>query len=93
MNDQPNYKPKPGNGTLFQYDKKDNPNRPDWKGHVIAHRDITSGERLDVAGWNKKTRNGNDLISIKMSDVFAGDPSKLNIEEQKTPPLDDEVPF
>ena len=63
------YEPKPGDGVLFQNEKKSD-KAPDRTGYVLAHRDIKAGEKLNLAGWIKEGAKGK-FLSIRMSDVRA----------------------
>ena len=62
------YEAKPGDGALFKNDKQGNEKRPDATGYVIAHRDIKSGEKLNLASWTKESARGK-FQSIRMSDI------------------------
>ena len=65
------YEPKPGDGSLFQNEKRTEKS-PDRTGYVVAHRDIKAGEKLNLAGWIKEGSKGK-FLSIRMSDVRGRD--------------------
>lgn len=47
------YEQKPGDIAVFMERSKKSDKAPDWKGSMVAHRDIRAGEKLDVAFWSK----------------------------------------
>ena len=52
----------------------DNPKAPTAKGHFIAHRDIRSGEQVDVSLWRNQSDNPNaPVMKGKIQDKFVKD--------------------
>lgn len=85
------YEVRPGQGTLFQADKKSD-NGPDVEGYLVLHRDVRAGERIRLAGWRKDTRDGKKMLSLKASDERArGEVQQQRRDPQR--PLDDDIPF
>jgi len=88
------YEQKPGTGSLFKNTyKTDGDNKPDWKGSIVAHRNIKMGERLELASWKKDGGKG-PFMSLKMQD---SKPKDAEPNEQRggnaAPPDDSEIPF
>lgn len=49
------YEAKPGEIALFETEKMGNERAPDYRGYVIAHRDIKVGEKLSIALWRGRS--------------------------------------
>lgn len=70
------YIDQPGSGTIFVNTNKTEDKHPDRTGYVLVHRDLKAGERVRIAGWLArrkdgsavKDREGNSILNIKMSD-------------------------
>ena len=58
------YEPKPGDGALFKNDKGDNAARPDYRGHILADRDMKAGDKIEIASWIKDGAKGK-FMSLK----------------------------
>jgi len=94
------FEPLPGSGALFKNDKQGNEKRPDATGYVIAHRDIKSGEKLNLAAWTKESARGK-FQSVRMSDIRGASESEQDsATRQDSAPnvpnsddLDDSIPF
>lgn len=48
-------------GVLFLNDKQGNDKRPDWRGSIEV-----AGVNYWISGWNKESRDGDQLISLKV---------------------------
>lgn len=46
-------------GVLFQNDRKEQPNHPDFKGNALVN-----GVEMWVSGWKKVGKNGKSFMSI-----------------------------
>ena len=58
-----------GTVALWKNDKKGNDKAPAAKGHVYAHRDIRSGEKIELALWRNDNSNPNaPMMTGKLSD-------------------------
>ena len=55
----------PDSATLFPNDYKKQPHQPDWKGEGNWN-----GQRIEIAGWNKVSRDGRQFISVKISHPY-----------------------
>ena len=51
-------------GSLFQNDKKEKENQPDYTGKVNVE-----GALYNIAGWKKTSQSGNTFLSLKISDM------------------------
>jgi hypothetical protein len=83
------YEQKPGDIAVFKERDKRNDKAPDWKGTMVAHRDIRAGEKLEVAFWQKS----DTMLAGKVSD-----PRQRTEQRQERPASSrydelDEVPF
>jgi len=85
---------KPGSGAIFPNKRApENPKAPQFKGHAFAHRDLKTGERIELALWPHKTGGG---YSIKCSE-----PRSLSQEAGMQQPVatataappSDDIPF
>jgi uncharacterized protein (DUF736 family) len=48
-------------GVLFENDKGDNPNRPDFTGEATVN-----GQKYRMASWRKTSKNGKNFLSISL---------------------------
>jgi len=48
---QMRFKSKPGDVCLFENEKAGHDSAPDYRGYLVAHRDIKAGERIQIALW------------------------------------------
>lgn len=94
MNKRP-FEPKDGSGVMFPNTRKKNPNGPDWRGEVKIN-----GTIMEVAGWTKTDKNGNNFISLSIQPPRARPQIQPQIQPMNDPigghrrePLDDEIPF
>lgn len=62
------YTPKPGDVSAFKNDQKGNEKAPNFKGYIMAHRDIKAGEKIELALWERKGTQGGYFFSGKISD-------------------------
>lgn len=53
-----------GRGIMFETKGK-NENSPNMRGAFRAAKDIKAGEKIELAGWLKQTRNGNSMVSFR----------------------------
>lgn len=93
------YENKPGDGVAFPNKYADqNPKSPKWKGHIFHH---TTGERIDIAIWEKTSKAGKPYLSLQASaprslseeaygEKSAG-PEVSNQKDHKK--LNDDIPF
>jgi hypothetical protein len=61
-----NWTPKEGSGTLFENDRKEQDNHPDWKGDILI-----DGVSYWLSGWRKGGSNGRSAfisLSAKRKD-------------------------
>lgn len=58
---QGKFQPKDGSGVMFPNLRKKSPNGPDWRGEAKIN-----GTMMEVAGWTKIDKNGNDFISLSI---------------------------
>ena len=81
------FKNRPGQGTLFNNDKKTADKQPDFKGELILDRDYSAGSVLPIAGWKKTTPRGY-LISLSISKPLNNDkqwPKKVGHDDNEVP--------
>jgi hypothetical protein len=52
-----------GRGVMFEVRGK-NEKSPNMRGAFRAKQDIKAGEKIELAGWLKQTRNGNAMVSF-----------------------------
>lgn len=76
------YEPKPGDVSAFKNDKKGNEKAPDFRGYIIAHRDIKAGEKIELVLWTRNGTTGGWFYSGKVSDprmkaAPADDPDRI----------------
>jgi len=64
-----NYEHKPGNGSIFKNQYKEKDGQPDYKGSVK----LQDGTDKEVAGWIKQDKNGNQFLSLSISDPYKKD--------------------
>lgn len=93
---------KPGQGIMFE-GKPKNERAPNMRGAFMPDRDIKAGEKIEIAGWVKTTRNGNMMITFKESlPMQQITPSKgyndsdghyRKIENDVIPNMDEDVPY
>lgn len=57
-----NFEMKEGIGYLFINKRKEKDNHPDFKAEMLFQ-----GEMVDVAAWEKTTRKGDRMFTLKMS--------------------------
>ena len=82
------YSEKSGEGGLWKNQKKSaGDNKPDATGFVVAHRDISAGEKLEIAAWTRVAKeSGARYQFLKMGDAYT--PKESDKDE-----LDDDIPF
>lgn len=68
------YESKPGDAVAWPKREDDNPKGPDFKGSIIAHRDVKAGEKLNLALWKKDAGRG-VFLSGKVSDWSIAKPA------------------
>ena len=58
---------KPGYGTLFYTapEDKKHPQGPDFNGYLVLEMDYKAGERVNVGLWQKQTRHGTTMFSMR----------------------------
>ena len=67
------FEDKPGYGTAFwepeekRVKKDGSPNQyhPDYKGYVFLEMDYKAGDKLKIDIWEKQTRHGTTMLSLK----------------------------
>ena len=61
------HRPLPGTGVAFWEHKESrkSPQGPDFKGQILLEMDYKAGETLKFAAWQKDTKLGVPLLSIK----------------------------
>mgnify|MGYP003128052129 CR=1 FL=1 len=68
------YEPKPNTGSLFPNSYKEKDNHPDMKGKVLLGEDlipyIEAGKEVQIAGWEKETRDGEVFYSLSVSTPY-----------------------
>ena len=76
----PNYPDKPGYGTVFYQAPEDKKHQaaPDFTGFVVAELDYKAGERIYFGLWQKQTKLGTTMFSVK-EDTWL---KKKKLEEQ-----------
>lgn len=85
------YENRPGDGAAFANKYANgNPKAPLWKGYVHHHQ---TGDRIELAIWEKTSRKGEKFLSIK-----ASEPRSMSQEAfgQELPPADkpqDDIPW
>lgn len=87
------YEPRPGDATAWPKKDSDHEKAPDFKGSIIAHRDIKAGEKVSLALWWKGERNPR-FLGGKVEDWRQPQASKP-AQAAEPPPasLDDEIPW
>lgn len=73
------YEQKPGDAAVFKEREKRSDKAPDWKGNLVAHRDIKAGEKLEIAFWQKSET----MLAGKISDP------RQKQEQAPLPPRED----
>ena len=74
---------RPGKGVMYQVDQKESPKHPDFKGFVVLEMDYKAGERVNVGLWQKQTRHGTTMFSmrednwLKKKKLEAGQPTEV----------------
>ena len=81
------YEPKPGDVSAFRNDKKGNEKAPDFKGYLVAHRDVKAGEKIELALWERRGKQGGFFYSGKVSDP------RPKQERAEDPSDTDGIPF
>lgn len=61
------YPDKLGYGTLFYVapEDKKSPQGPDFTGHLVLEMDYKAGERVNIGVWQKQTRLGTPMFSVR----------------------------
>lgn len=96
-------------GIMFVNGRKTKQGQPDWNGNVTLGPDvlehlanqIKAGKPavVELSGWNKKTRKGDDMISVSSSIPWqerkgpASQPSARNSGSASLYDADDDIPF
>ena len=77
-------------GVMFDNDKGDNPNRPDFKGTINVE-----GTEYRISAWNKKSRGGVPFISLSVQPKTDGQERKPTpaVNQPVDPSFNDSVPF
>lgn len=60
------YENKNGTGVAFKNDKRPDDRYPNYKGVILT----PSGEKLDIAIWDRTSKGGRNYFSIKVSTPF-----------------------
>lgn len=86
------YEKKPGDISIFKNDRKEKDTHPDYRGVGLG----LNGEKIKVALWLKKDRNGNTFMAGSMQpDTYEG--GSASGESSRKPErryeMDDDVPF
>lgn len=87
------YEDKPGTGAAFPNKFNDNPKAPRWKGHIFHH---VTGERIDLAIWEKTSKAGKPYLSIQASEPRSMTQEAYGEKPAGQPPaadLSDDIPF
>ncbi len=60
------YERKPGDGVLFQNNRKTSDNSPDMVGEIM----VNEGEVKQLAAWTKTDKNGKKFLAVRVSDAY-----------------------
>ena len=77
----------------------DHEKAPQAKGHFFAHRDIKSGEKIEVALWRNQSDNQNaPMMKGKISDGMAASSNNASqpaatVPQAQDENFDDDIPF
>lgn len=90
------YENKPGDGVAFPNKYADqNPKAPKYRGHVFHH---VTGERIELAIWEKTSKAGKPYLSIRASEprsmtqeAYGEAPAPKG--QASSAPLSDDIPF
>ncbi len=89
------YEHKEGSGTLFINRKKTKPTQPDWQGEIMVN-----GVLMNLAAWTKLTKNGDEWLSVNISEKMSVSVSEKREEAKVSKPvgskfdkLEDDIPF
>lgn len=88
------YEKKPGDISIFRNDRKEKETHPDYRGVGLG----VDGQKIKVALWLKKDRNGNTFMAGKIEPDTYEKPSGTRPADQSYPnahddPFGDSVPF
>ena len=78
-------------GVMFDNDKGDNPNRPDFKGTINVE-----GTEYRISAWHKKSRGGVPFISLSVQPKTENGQERKPISAVNQPvgtAFNDDVPF
>lgn len=56
---------KPGNGRLFENNKKATDKQPDYVGSYMTERGYAAGEIIKFGMWRKQTKAGRDYFNLR----------------------------
>jgi uncharacterized protein (DUF736 family) len=97
-------------GALFQNKDKKQDNHPDYRGDFKLTQELldeiavafgTGHDKVQIAGWKKKDRNGNPYLSLTISPPYRKDkgadgdfaPPPARPATRTRAELDDDIPF
>ena len=85
----------PPGGALFLQTNKRSEKAPDYSGNLEISKELfkylleeaKAGRpiKMDLAGWKKQSKSGTTFLSIVANKPY--------VKEQKSAPIDDEIPF
>jgi len=79
-------------GAIFKNQYKSSEKQPDFTGKVTV-----KGEEYRISGWARKTRAGDDMMSIALTPQVEIDARRRSKDEEQrkaaAADLDDEIPF
>lgn len=85
------YENRPGDGALFANKfANGNPKAPAWKGYVFHHQ---TGERIELAIWEKVSRKGDKFLSIKASEPRSMSEEAFGEKPAPAATQDTDLPF
>ncbi len=82
------YEHKEGSGSMFWNTRKEKQNHPDWRGDIMVN-----GTLMEICSWIKQDKNGNDFLSIALSEKRPYTPgetqqrSDRQEQRQSAPPM------
>ena len=85
------YENRPGDGAAFanKY-ASGNPKAPVWKGYVHHHQ---TGDRIELAIWEKTSRKGEKFLSIKASEPRSMSEEAFGEKPAPAAAVDSDLPF
>lgn len=86
------FEQKNGQGAIFK-NKKTASNQPDYKGYVLADRDMKAGDKIELACWVKEGKQtGEKYFSVSIGKPREDKPAPTHAAASIADDLDDDLP-